>query len=232
LGISKEVSEFKEWDRVFPANRNPIYSVPAKGDKNGGNKEYEIRIDRKTSNHDLSVWVEHIDCIIDGRMDRKGLIQTVSYDRAKYIIEHSRHADIMLGNTSDPDSDTAAQIAEAFRKADAPKILVSPSFSMGWDFPRSECEYIIVAKIPFKPQQSKVMKARENRDKQYGAYMAMQELIQSCGRGMRSFDDRCEVICVDGHLSWFLYANKSLACGWFVNAVRKVNSIPTAPIKL
>jgi Rad3-related DNA helicase len=227
LGISKEVSEFREWDRMFPANRNPIYSIPAKGVS--GN---EIRIDRHTNENDMLSWVEHIDTIIDGRLDRKGIIQTVSYQRQGFLFAHSRHGNIMVGNTADPDSDTAIQVAEEFRKSPAPKILVSPSFSMGWDFPRSECEYIIVAKIPFKPQQSKVMKARENRDKQYGAYMAMQELIQSCGRGMRSFDDRCETIIVDGHLSWFLYANKSLACSWFVNAVRKVNSIPTAPIKL
>jgi hypothetical protein len=155
-----------------------------------------------------------------------------SYERAKFLIDHSRHSDIMIGNTSDPESETAIEIAGLFRKSLPPQILVSPSFAMGWDFPDSECEYIIICKVPFKPGHSKVMKAREEKDKAYGSYLAMQEMVQGAGRGMRSNEDRCEVFITDGHLSWFLYQNKRLAPGWFVEAVRRVNKVPSAPGKL
>lgn len=226
LGVRKEDYEFKEWARIFPANRHPIYNSPARYDGK------DVRVDRKITDVQLRAWVEHIDCIIDGRTDRKGIIQTVSYDRQKYLMEHSRHTGIMLGNTQDPDSETASEIADVYKKSKVPCVLVSPSFSTGWDFPGEYCEYIVICKVPFKPNQGKVQKAREMRDKQYGAYLAMIEMVQGAGRGMRSAEDRCEVFVVDGHMGWFLSQNGSLAPDWFVKAVRKVAEIPRAPEKL
>jgi Rad3-related DNA helicase len=226
LGVGKEHYEFKEWQRIFPAHRHPIYSIPARY------QDKDVRIDRRTTEEQMHAWVEHIDKIIEGRLDRKGIIQTVSYDRQKYLFEHSRHSQHFIGNTNDPDSETASQIADAFRRSRAPQVLVSPSFATGWDFPGEGCEYVIVCKVPFKPNQGKVQKAREERDKQYGAYLAMIDLVQSAGRGMRSADDRCEVFVVDGHLSWFLHQNSSLAPQWFVHGVRKMAEIPKAAEKL
>jgi Rad3-related DNA helicase len=231
LGVKKGEYEFQEWERIFPANRHPIYSIPAVKEGRDG-KRVEIRIDRRTQEGDYKVWMAHIDRIIAARLDRKGLIQSVSYDRQKYIIDNSRFSHLMLGNTADPDSASAVEVAENFRQADPPAILVSPSFSMGWDFPDVECEYIIICKVPFKPGHSKVMKQREARDKSYGSYNAMQELVQSAGRGMRSEGDRCEVMVTDGHVTWFMHVNKHLAPNWFANAVRKVVEIPKPPEKL
>ena len=227
LGVSRGEYEFREWPRVFPANRHPIYLCPARGDDGK-----EVRVDRRTTEADMGLWLEHLDRILDGRLDRRGIIQTVSYDRAKYILDSSRHRDSMLGNTSDPDSETAVEIAEEFRRREPPAILVSPSFAIGWDFPGVECEYIIVCKVPFKPSMGKVGRAREQRDAQYSAYLTMQELVQGCGRGMRSEDDRCEVFVTDGHLGWFLGKFGSLGPDWFKLAVRRVSEIPVAPEKL
>ena len=226
LGVGKDEYEFREWNRIFPGNRHPIYSIPARRDGK------DIRIDRRTTREDLQAWVDHIDSIIDGRLDRRGIIQTVSYERQRFLFDHSRHREHFLGNTADPDSDTAAEIAEEFRVAVPPRILVSPSFSTGWDFPGRECEYIVLCKVPFKGNGSKVQKVREERDPQYGAYGAMLEMVQGAGRGMRSSDDQCEVFVVDGHVNWFLFQNKNLAPGWFVRGLRKVVEIPEPPEKL
>ena len=227
LGIGKDKFSFKEWPRIFPANRHQIYSIPARG-----NDGKEVRVDRRTTDSDMRAWVAHIDDIIGGRLDRKGLIQTVSYDRQRYLLENSVYSKYMVGNTSDPDSDSALEVAEEFRKRVAPCILVSPSFARGWDFPGDQVEFIVICKVPFKPNNGKVQKAREERDPQYGSYLAMQEMVQSAGRGMRSAMDRCEVFICDGHVNWFLYKNKSMAPEWFVNTVRKVGSIPKAAEKL
>lgn len=226
LGVGREDYEFREWQRIFPANRHPIYSIPARVDGK------DVRVDRRTTDQQLRAWVDHIDLIIDMRLDRKGIIQTVSYDRQKFFMEHSRHAGIMMGNTQDPESDSAAEAAERFKKMPAPCLLVSPSFNTGWDFPGDSCEFIVICKVPFKPNRGKVQKAREERDKQYGAYQAMIELVQGAGRGMRSAEDRCEVFLCDGHVSWFLNQNKALAPDWFVKGVRRVMEVPKAPEKL
>lgn len=228
LGIKKDAYDYRAWKRVFPANRCPVYMVGAKTDSGS-----TIRVDNKTSEDDMAKLVRWIDeQIIKPRLDRKGLIQTVSYARAKFIVEHSKYGENMLGNTADPDSETAQEVAEVFKQSKPPCLLVSPSFSTGWDFPGSQCEYIILVKVPFEPAVSKIVKARAKKDPQYLDYKCMQVVEQSCGRGMRFEMDRCEVFLVDGHFEWFIYKNKGLAQDWFVNEIRRVPRVPPPPERL
>jgi Rad3-related DNA helicase len=203
LGINMREAEFREWPRVFPANRTPVYAIPT------------IRMNHRNTEEDLSKWVARIDEIISTRTERKGLIHTVSYSRQKYILEHSKYAAYMLANTGAPDSDSAMEIMSKFKASSAPSILVSPSFSTGVDFPMRQCEWQIICKVPFADLRSKVMAARNERNKTYVNYLAMQEIVQASGRGSRSKLDRCEVFIVDSNVLWFMQQNKGLAPRWF-----------------
>ena len=149
-------------------------------------------------------------------------------------MQHSRHADLMEGNTDDPDSDSAAEVAERFYKMSAPRILVSPSFARGWDFSFDRAEYTIISKVPFVPTQSKVMEARLERDEKYGDHVSMKKIEQGAGRVMRDVEDRGEVFLVDGHFTYFVKkcADKNLCQKWFGEACRTVIDIPKAPAKL
>ena len=227
LGLRKDDYDFREWPRIFPANRHPILYAPA---RDAAGKS--IRINYKTEDTDLRLWVDWIDMILDGRQDRKGIIHSVSYQRQEYLMQHSRYRSSMVGNTADPESGRASDICEEFKNSKPPKTLVSPSFSTGWDFPGSTCEYIIVPKIPFPNGKSKIMQARKERDESYLSYIAMQELVQACGRGMRSMDDRCECLILDANWGWFVQQNRGLAPRWFVDSVRTVSQAPQAPEKL
>lgn len=228
LGIKKEEYGYKSWRRIFPANRHEIFQTGAI--KPDGKT---VRIDRRTSKEDMQLWINWLDDeVLKPMLDRKGIIQSVSYDRQRYIMEHSRYAEHMIGNTSDPDSETAQEIAAKFRKAKPPCILVSPSFSTGWDFPATECEFIVLVKVPFESNQGKLVKARNERDPSYSDYKAMQMTEQAIGRGMRFEMDRCRCILADGHFEWFLHKNKHHAQDWFVQAIRKVNKLPPPQPKL
>lgn len=227
LGVRKEDYEFREWRRTFPANRNPIFLIPAK--RADGTI---VRMSHKMNEADKELVIELADEIIKDRLDRKGLIQSVSYDLQRFITEHSGHNRWMLGNTDEPDSPNATEVADKFRKAKPPSILVSPSFSTGWNFSGVQCEYIIMPKIPFVPRQGKVMRAREERDEEYGPYLAIQTFVQAALRGMRFELDRCEVFCLDGQGNWFLYRYAHLAPMGFVKGIRRVDRIPKPPEKL
>jgi len=217
LGIPVDKGEFREWPRVFPATHTPIYHVPT------------VRMKYGVGEEELRKWIGRIDEIIESRLDRKGLVHTVSYARQQYLLAHSRFARHFVVNTNtntntDSESETAASVVERFKSMDAPAILVSPSFGTGWDFPGRTAEWIIVAKIPIPPAVSKVMQARKERNKQYIDYLAMQDLVQSCGRGTRSAEDRCEVFIVDDSIRWFMLRNKKLAPGWF--SVQDTSGVP------
>jgi Rad3-related DNA helicase len=99
----------------------------------------------------------------------------------------------------------------------------------GYDFAGKLCEYQIVAKIPFPDRRNPVVAARTDYDKEYPAYVAMQELVQAVGRGMRSADDQCETAIFDSNCSWFMRAYRHLAPEWFLSAYRRVETLPTPP---
>src|SRR3990167_5046576 len=225
LGLKTGEFKYRAWKRIFAANRHPVYMVGAK--KADGKT---VRVDYNTSKEDMLTFVRWLDDEwFKPRLDRKGLVLTVSYERQKFIMEHSRYSSIMVGNTGESDSDTAVEAAERVRTMTAPALLVSPSFGTGWDFPGEQCEYVLLVKVPFESMTSKVLKARVGRDKSYADYRAMQKVEQAIGRGMRFDKDRCEVGLMCGHFEWFLYKNKSLAQDWFVDSVRRLPKVPPPP---
>lgn len=200
LGVKGHEMDYREWPRVFPKHRSPVYHFPT------------VRMNYHTTPGDLRKWVEGIDMIIGSRgPNRKGLIHTVSYDRQQFLMDHSRYRKWFIGNKTDPTSETAAEVVKRFKAAKAPCVLVSPSFGTGWDFPGEECEWIIVGKVPWPVTKSKVMKARMKRDKQYASAVAMQDLVQMAGRGMRFDMDRCEVFICDDTVGYFMVQNKQYA---------------------
>lgn len=221
LGVGRGESKFREWKRVFPAKHAPVYHVPT------------VRMNKDVDKAGLDRWVSRIDDWIDSRLDRKGLIHTVSYQRQRYLMEHSRHSKHFICN-SGVDSDDPVTAQEAFDKfatwdlRDGPAILIGPSFSTGWNFKGDLCRWQVISKIPFKDARSPLMKARIEREPQYPWNLAMQEFVQAVGRPQRDEWDWCETLIVDDSVGWFLAQNQGLAPEGF--RVWEVSGIP-APMK-
>jgi Rad3-related DNA helicase len=127
------------------------------------------------------------------------------------------------------DSGSSRGAVERFKRAGPGAILISPSMTTGYDFPFSACEFQIVTKIPFPDSRSPVVQARTAVDKDYPAYVAMQELVQAVGRGMRAADDQCETFVIDNNCAWFVPKYRALAPKWFLDAYRKLETLPVPP---
>ena len=214
---------------AFPASRRPLYHLPT------------VRMKHGITQDQMLWWVNKIDQIVDRRTDRKGILHTVSYKRAEFFLQHTRHLDIaflppaislrdaVAAFKGDTDEFRRGQLGGAIRDrliSGQIKLLISPALSTGFDFPGDSCRYQIIGKVPFPDTRSKVLKAREKIDKDYGPYVAMQQIVQMCGRGMRSADDWCENFIIDDNWTWFITVYKGFAPAWFLNGCRFVNSIP------
>lgn len=220
LGVKAQDYDFKEWPRQFPAANGPVVWVPT------------ARVTHRWSEEDRQSWLSRINQIIEWGGDRKGLIHTVSYARAKDIAAGvvALSYNIILNGAADPDSATARQSYERFLKAGPGAVLVSPSFSTGWDFRGSAAEWQIVAKIPFPDTRSKVMQARCADDRGYSNYLAAQELVQSCGRIVRSETDRGMTLLIDNSWEWFKGIASEHMPRWF--KVRREECLPKPLEKL
>lgn len=214
VGIAKKESLYREWPRVFPAVRHPFVHIDT------------LKMKYSTTDEEMEVMTARVDEIIGGRLDRKGIIHTKSYDRAQWIKDHSEYRDIMILN----ESYTTREKAREFREADAPRVLISPSYPTGWDFPYTQCEYQIIVKVPFDTTTSQVAKERKKTKPMFGLYTTMQELMQMTGRGMRAEDDRCENFILDNQVMWFMKLARGFAPYWFT--CKTVLDVPPPPPKL
>lgn len=214
MGIKKEDYDYYEYPSDFDARRCPIYYVPT------------MRVDQRAQDF-TALWVKH-DQIAARRRDRKGIVHTVSYARQQEAL-CSRYADSMLLNNR---GEAASDIVHQFKRSPPGTILVSPSVGAGFDFPGSEVEWQLLLKIPFPNGHTKIHRARQQIDPEYGAYLAMNTMVQAFGRGMRSKTDQCENFIVDAHLDWFLPRFGHLAPKWFKQFFKTVSVLPAPPSPL
>lgn len=124
------------------------------------------------------------------------------------------------------DAGTTRSVVEAFKVGATAPVLVSPSIITGWDFPYDTCRYQIITKIGFPDSRSVVEKARAKIDKEYGCHIAMNNLIQTAGRGVRAPDDYCETFIIDDHWDWFKNKYRRFAPRWFQDSWSRHTGVP------
>jgi Rad3-related DNA helicase len=214
LGIKPEQSLFLSQDHTFDPDRCPVYLMRV------------CKVDYRMGEGEIQDVVGCMDTIIRQRSDRKGIIHTTSYDRQNQIYNRSEHQDIIIAPKKASELKAAL---EEFKASSAPRILMSPAVTTGYDFPYSDCEYQILLKVPFIDARSPVMKARSEADKEYLPYMTAQTLTQTCGRAMRAPDDRVENFIMDTHASWFLKKHRDLFPPWFMRQIRYPDGLPSPP---
>jgi ATP-dependent DNA helicase DinG len=210
LGIGQEYRTLKEYPSPFPVASRPIYWIPT------------ARVDRFMDHGARLLWLARIDQIVRSRMAEKGIIHTVSYDRAKDIVRANGYEPWAILHNS---FDAAAKV-QAFKRRKPPAFLVSPSMTTGWDFPYDECRWQIIAKVPFPDSRSLIQKKRQEQDPRLPFHLAWQTLIQSAGRGDRAEDDWCETLITDDHFEWLWHRHGDLAPSWFKAAIRRSPVLP------
>ncbi len=215
LGVGQDRFDFLEFPSDFDPARCPIYHIPT------------MRNDHSVS--DFSMLYLKADQIVAKRRDRKGIIHTISWARKQEVLNCTQYSEQMISNLK---GESVTKVIEDFRKSPAGTILVSPSVGTGYDFPGSDCEYQIILKVPFQDGRSKIVKARQEADKEYGPYQAMQSLVQMAGRGMRSRSDQCETFLLDDHAAWFIPKYASFAPKSFHQFFKTLGIIPKPPERL
>ena len=211
LGITDDELEIIHYPSVFLRERNPVYYMPT------------VSLRYKSGQGVMNQLVAKMDNIMRSRLDRKGIIHSISYERAWEIKNKSRYGQHMIAHN--PKEVNLG--VRAFKQSSAPAILISPSVGTGFDFPGRDAEYVIIPKLPWPFARTPIMERRNHEDDEYIANMIMQGLIQMAGRAMRRTTDLSEVFILDDQWKWFGPKYAHLATPWFY--VRTVESIPKPP---
>lgn len=212
LGLKDEETEYIEYPSTFPVENRKVYFVPT------------VRMDRYIKNEGMNAWAARIDQIIRSRLGEKGIVHTISFERAKKICNFSSFKDFMIEHEAGKDT---AGMVEKFKTADPPSILVSPSMVTGYDFPDDQAHWQIIGKVPFPDSRPLVMKARQRVNQHYGCYIALKQLVQASGRIVRSPEDWGETFIIDDHIKWVIGKYKELLPKWWVESFKISYTVPT-----
>lgn len=218
--INADDVTYLELPSTFPVERRPIYLVPgAKGSWK--------------SMQDPDNWtslMDAIDEICEDRDDRRGIIHSVSFERARQIVLSSRERGRMILHTP---GESGQAVVARFREAGPTAILVSPSVMTGHDFPYEQAEFNILAKMPFPNTSSPIMRKRCEMTPRYREHYTMQHVVQACGRVNRAEDDFGETFIVDADFRWWYRHHRDLAPDYFdaalVTTRRRV--VPPPPLR-
>lgn len=212
LGITEEECEWIDSPSPFDPGLSPINHIET------------IRLTYKTPAENMRVWARRIDQIREMRTDRKGILFTVSYARGQLYQRLTEYeGDLVVHSPHD-----MIQRIKDFKQMKAPGMLVTPDMS-GYDFPDDECEYIIIGKVPFVTATGELTKARQEDDKDWVHFLAMEKVVQQAGRGTRKMSDYCEVFVVDDMWTWWWPKYKGFSPGWFQDRVGQSLSMVPGP---
>jgi Rad3-related DNA helicase len=217
LSIPRSDYDWHEARSPFPVRDRPVIWVKGAG-----------RIDSKSRSW-FPGWIRKIDAVIRANQDRKGIIHSVSYARAREIQGASSYGARMLTH----ERRNAAQVIAEFKAREEPCILVSPIVTTGYDFPGTEAEFNIIPKIPFPVTHGDpVMEARCKADKSYRDYITMVAVVQAVGRVNRYVGDRGMTVILDDHWQWFREKARRHAPDFFWQAESVSSRVPEPLEKL
>ena len=199
LGIDNY--KYIEVDSTFDSTKAPIYvSV-----RNKLNKENMAR--------SLPRIVEQIQSICKSHSQEKGIIHTHTLSITEYLQKNLKDSRYLFR-----DSETKNDIIlSKHSKSTEPTVIVSPSMTFGIDLRDELARFQIIVKGAFLPLGDVRIKKLFDEDKDWYTNKMLINLVQACGRGVRSKEDHCVTYILDGTVADVVLSNKHKLPKYFLN---------------
>jgi Rad3-related DNA helicase len=199
IGMDPETTAFISCDSPIPAERRPVFNV-------GG-----VDLSYKNKQSNLPILKNAVQEVLDMHEGERGIIHTVSYDVAKYLIENINTDRFVMprGKTRD------AEIAKFKHSKRNDLVLISPSLTEGISLDDDLSRFTIVCKLPYGNLGDPWIKRRMKASQNWYNTMTIQTLVQMTGRSVRSKDDSAVAYILDKSFDWFYGRNKSKFPDWW-----------------
>ena len=175
-------------DSPFDKERRPIYY---RGNNIG-------KLTAKEMSTNLPKAIDEIIRIANMYPNERGLIHCTSFKNVNSIenmLNMSDIADRMVYHTNTTDrNELVRMMMEGRTTKDA--IVVSPSLTRGVDLKYNLLRFNIIFKTPYANTLDKRIRMRSS-DFRWYSLLALREVVQAYGRGMRAADDKCDTFVLD-----------------------------------
>jgi Rad3-related DNA helicase len=199
LGITEY--KFIEVDSTFDAKKAPIYVST-------GSKLNHANMEKM-----LPKLVDQIESICESHKNDKGMIHTHTMQITQYLQKKLKSSRFLY---RDSQSKNETIIDNHFKSKEA-TVIVSPSMTHGVDLKDDLARFQIIIKAGYLPLSDLRIKRLFDEDKIWYTNKMLGNLVQACGRGIRSQDDHCVTYILDGAIYEAIINNKNKLPKYFLD---------------
>lgn len=196
IGLKSSDVSFMKRHSPFSIDNRPVHYMPV-----GSMSKNKI-------DSTLPVLVEAVKMLLAKHASDKGIIHTVNYKIAKYLMDNVKDDRLLTHDTSNRDT-----ILRAHVTSNSPTVLLSPSMMEGVDLSDDLSRFQIVCKIPFPYLGDAVVQKRLEKNQTWYSYSTAKSLIQSLGRSIRNESDFAVTYILDADWQNFYSRNKAMFDG-------------------
>ncbi|HPM74213.1 MAG TPA: helicase C-terminal domain-containing protein [Saccharofermentans sp.] len=192
---------------IFPKENRPIYI------KSVGSLSY------KNKWQTLPKLVRAVEEILEKHVGQRGIIHTVSYEFAQYIIQnisskYKKRLVMPKGVTRQQD------LEKVLSSSSKDVVLISPSLTEGIDLKDDLSRFTIVCKLPFGCLGDRWIKRRMEISQQWYNENTIISLMQMTGRSVRTETDKADAYILDSDWLWFYKYNQRLMPQWWKESIK------------
>ena len=199
LGIDQY--KYIEVDSTFDSKKAPIYV------SNVG------RLNKQNIDRNMPKIANLIKSICESHANEKGIIHTHTLDITNKLNKYLKNERFLFRDTESK-NDT---ILSKHSKSTEPTVIVSPSMTFGVDLRDDLARFQIIVKAAYLPLGDNRIKRLFDEDKDWYTDKMLINLVQACGRGVRSKEDYCTTYIIDQAITDAVIANRAKLPRYFVN---------------
>jgi Rad3-related DNA helicase len=177
LGLNPDTTAMLSLGSVFPKEQRPIHAALV-GSMSKTNQEAT-----------MPVFLRVLSEIFNAHESAKGIVHCHSYALGTAIykaLQGTPHAARLLFPTH---ADKRENVYRQHRDSKEPTVILSPSFTEGFDFADDSARWQVLAKVPYPYLGDKQVAAKRDADPEWYAMRTVMTIIQASGRICRSETD-------------------------------------------
>jgi ATP-dependent DNA helicase DinG len=178
-------------------------------------RRYVGGMGRANQKETMPKMVKELREILREHKDEKGIIHTGSYKLSQTLAKELQDARIISHATSRERD--AALVRHAESKA--PTVLLSPSMGTGVDLKGDLARWGVMCKMPYPYLGDARIKALFDTDRRWYVWKTAQDIVQCCGRIVRSEDDEGIMYILDSDFDKVLSQGGSMFPRWWLEGL-------------
>lgn len=212
LGIDPAQTSFISLDSTFPIENRPVVVNPVM------KMNFSWKEDINSKNR--KAMIQAIVKILEHHKDDSGIIHTGSFQIADWIIDELGFSSHLIFSHGPASGEDRNKIIEAFMKSKKPSVLISPSITEGLDLKDDLSRFAIFAKVPFPYIGDQWIKRRMELSSNWYARKTLIDILQGCGRVVRSPTDVGVSYILDGSFQYLYNTNSYMIPKWWKQSIK------------